>query len=118
MPDRVSESTSDLLKRLRPSRNENVSPDAEWAAQVKLFARTQYAFYVAFQTLVLTLALAVATALVVSVIRLLDGVDVAGLVLLLGSLATGIAAGFLQKQASEANTRYKDAQTALKTDRV
>lgn len=114
MADDISESTSELLGRLRPNRNENASPDAEWDAQVKLFARTQYTFYVAFQALVLVLAIAVATALVISIIRLLDGVDVAGVVLLLGSVATGIAAAFLQKQASEANARYKDAQNALR----
>lgn len=114
MADEISESTSELLRKLRRNQNENAAPFAEWDAQVKLFARTQYTFYVAFQALVLVLALAVATALVISIIRLLDGVDVAEIVLLLGSVATGIAAGFLQKQASEAHGRYKDAQNALR----
>lgn len=118
MQDEIPESTSELLGQLRATREEGASPDDEWEAQVKLFARTQYAFYVAFQTLVLALALAVATALVISIMRLLEGVDVADLILLLGSVATGIAAGFLQKQASEANARYKEAQNSLRTIRA
>jgi hypothetical protein len=115
MPDNIAESTSQLLRRLRPTDLETpTTREEEWDTHVKLFAKTQYLFYVSFQTLVLGLALAVATALVISIIRVLDGVDVTELILLIGSIATGIAAAFLQKQASEAHTRYKEAQTVLK----
>jgi len=82
-------------------------------AHVELYARTQRTFYLAFQALVLALGVAVLVALVLFIVRLTDGVDVAGVVGLLGSVVTGAAAGFLQQQAREALKRYKDALDRL-----
>lgn len=113
---RVTESTAELLKRLRPRVTESpASRTAAWEAQVKLFAYTQYAFYVGFQMLVLVFGVAIAVALVIFIARLIDGVDVTEVVGILGSVAAGVAAGVLQKLASDAKTRYNEALAELKS---
>ena len=54
----VPGSTSELLSQLRPPEGDSPSEGGEgdtsheeWSARVKLFTRTQYAFYVGFETL-------------------------------------------------------------------
>ena len=121
MADKIEGTTSALLKQLRNTSSEGgvqqegapALPSPAYCAQIKLFARTQYAFYVGFQILVLALAVAVAVALILFIIRLTDEVDVVGVVGTLGALATGAAAGFLQTQASAAKGRYDEARTEL-----
>src|SRR5664280_138044 len=82
-------------------------------AQLMLFARTQYMFYVGFQTLVLALSVAVLVALVLFIVRLTGGVDVTGVVGAPGRISTAVAAVFLQTQANEAKKRYDAALEAL-----
>lgn len=87
--------------------------DDERAAQLRLYARTQYSFYVAFQALVLVLAVAIAWALVVVVTRLLDQTDVQTVLAGLSAVATSAGAVFLQNQANKAKSRYDDALALL-----
>jgi hypothetical protein len=88
---------------------------AEYAAQLALYARTQYAFYVAFQALVFILAAAALLGLIISVGRLIQNVDVAGIVGGIASIVSGGGATFLNTQAKQANSRYKDALKLLKS---
>lgn len=117
MSDGIDVPTSQLLRTAftgPPGGLEGVAEDPAYAAQLALYARTQHAFYVAFQAVVLVLALATLGALVVFVVRLAAGVDVTSLVSGLGTLVSGSAAGFLQKQAGEAKERYLEALTLWK----
>ena len=118
MSDGIDVPTAELLRNayVGPVGGlEGVDEDPTYKAQLALYARTQHAFYVAFQAVVLVLALATLGALVVFVARLVGGIDVVGgvdvavLISAIGTLVSGGAAVFLQKQASEAKDRYVEA---------
>ncbi|WP_072843720.1 hypothetical protein [Rhodococcus tukisamuensis] len=86
----------------------------ERTAQLKLYARTQYGFYVCFQLLVLVLAIVAAGALVIGIVRLVFGdpsnIDVViSVIVAIGAVATGGAAVFIQRQATEGKDRYLEA---------
>jgi len=106
--------TKELLRQAFPVSLTEGAGNRTICAQVVLYARTQHAFYVAFQALVLALGVAVLVALVFFIEKLTNGVDVTNLVGLLGSVVTGAATGFLQKQAQDALKRYNDALDRLK----
>lgn len=86
-----------------------VATPSSLCGQIALFARTQYAMYVGFQVLVLLLAAATACALVYFIYRATNDVDVLASVVVLGGICSGVAAGVLQKLASDARTRYNEA---------
>jgi hypothetical protein len=106
--------TKELLRQAFPLPLTEGAGNRAICAQVELYARTQHAFYVAFQALVLALGVAVLVALVLFIEQLTNGVDVIDVVGLLGSVVTGAAVGFLQKQAQDALKRYNDALDRLK----
>lgn len=86
-------------------------------SQVKIVQATQYALYVVSQMLVLALAIAVTVSLIIAIWNLSTDPDTAQAILagvvILGDIATGAAAGFLQKQANVAKQRYEDATNYL-----
>lgn len=88
--------------------------DKERKAQLVLYSRTQYGVYAVFQALVIALAFASTLALVICIIRLIWA-DQSAINLItevgvaVGSIATGGAARFIQKQATEAKERYLEA---------
>jgi hypothetical protein len=116
MKSRNTRSTADLLAEAFPaSANEGVQ-DAQsrtLCAQLTLYSRTQYVFYVAFQALVLALAVAAAVVLIIFIQRLTHGAHITGAVGTLGGAVTGGVAIFLQKQASDAKKRYEAALSQL-----
>ncbi|MCV7223743.1 hypothetical protein [Mycolicibacterium elephantis] len=117
----MAESFYELLQHAYPSdaagglRAASAKPARD--SQVKIVQVTQYALYVAFQVLVLALAIAVTTSLIIAIWRLSTNPDTAEAILsgvvIVGDIATGAAAGFLQKQANEAKKRYEDARRYL-----
>ncbi|MEO7060729.1 MAG: hypothetical protein ABI083_13500 [Lapillicoccus sp.] len=115
MGDGIERSTTDLLRdAYAPAAGNEAMDDPAYTAQLALYARTQYAFYLAFQTLVVILAVAVVTALVLTVIRLAQGVDATTAVTGLGAVVGGGATAFLGKQAHGAKDRYLEAMTLFR----
>lgn len=112
MADGIDTTTGDLLRTAFTGPVgglEQADTDPAYLAQLALYARTQRAFYIAFQTIVLVLAAVTLGALIVFIVRVVGGVDVGVLVAGLGTLASGGGAAFLQKQASEAKDNYLEA---------
>lgn len=118
MSDGIERSTRDLLREAYQPSADVGGPegagDAAYLAQLSLYARTQYAFYLAFETLVVGLAVMIAVALGVVVVRLLDGVDPTTAIAGLGAVVGGAATAFLQKQAGDAKDRYLEAMGLLR----
>lgn len=114
---KFTDSTTDLLQHAFPIPGKGVeSPDAlaeVRAAQLKLYAVTQYRFYVAFQALVLVLAVVALVALVICIARVMDGTDMAAILGGVGAVVTGAGAAFIQKQATDAKDRYMEALKLL-----
>lgn len=115
MADGIEKTTTDLLRAAyAPSGGVEGADDPAYKAQLSLYARTQYGFYVGFQALVAALAIAVAAALLIAIMRLVNDADVAGVITGLAAVVAGGATIFLQQQASQAKDRYLEAMTLLK----
>ncbi|MEE6177871.1 hypothetical protein [Mycobacterium sp. 050134] len=89
-------------------RGVGIGPEQD--SQLAIIQITQYAIYAISQLLVLALTAAVTVSLVVSIWRLTAHPDrsqlIVAMVVALGSIATGTAAIFVQKQANEARKRW------------
>lgn len=89
-------------------------PDLEQDGQLAIIQITQYAIYAISQLLVLALTAAVTVSLVISIWRLTAHPDqsqlIVAMVVALGSIATGTAAIFVQKQANEARKRWVEVR--------
>ncbi|RKT79434.1 hypothetical protein DFJ68_2905 [Terracoccus luteus] len=114
MSDEINVSTDELLRKAYGSGGVEGLDDAGYAAQLGLYARTQYTFYVAFQALVVVIATAVVAALVITVLRLVDGIDPATVVAGLAAIVGGVATKFLNDSARDAKERYLEALALYK----
>jgi hypothetical protein len=112
MANIFNETTGDLLREAFSGPIgglEQADTDPAYRAQLALYARTQRAFYIAFETIVLVFAVVTLGALIIFVARVVGGVDAEVLVAGLGTIASGGGAAFLQKQAREAKGNYLEA---------
>lgn len=75
--------------------------------------RLQYRFMMAFQTLVLMLAVGTLILLLMAVWQAIDGRAIATLVSAGGAIVTGAAAKFLNDQRKDARLAFKAAQRGL-----
>lgn len=78
--------------------------------------RTQYRFMVAFQTLVLMLAVGTLILLLVAVWQAIDGRAIATLVSAGGTIVTGAASTFLNTQRKDARDAFHAAQAGVKAN--